>query len=112
MVIEPNCSILAASLPTYGPLLHGSRSLESIMKSMRSIFSLRSYQSNRSGGSRSHLPKNSAATDSQVELTGIKKWPGQGQQRVVVSHVDSPYATRQQLQKGISVENGVSVQIE
>ncbi|CAG9946710.1 unnamed protein product [Clonostachys rosea f. rosea IK726] len=42
MIIEPNCSIIAACLPCYGPLVSGGHSLGSIFNSIRSMFSLRS----------------------------------------------------------------------
>ncbi|KAF2641483.1 hypothetical protein P280DRAFT_507031 [Massarina eburnea CBS 473.64] len=43
--VEPNCSIIAACLPTYGTLFHSGRSLSSLFGSVRSIFSI----SGRSG---------------------------------------------------------------
>ncbi|KAI0889800.1 uncharacterized protein GGS22DRAFT_149182 [Annulohypoxylon maeteangense] len=42
LVIEPHCSIIAASLPCYGPLLAGVRGPESMLRSIRSVFSLAS----------------------------------------------------------------------
>ncbi|KAI1345529.1 hypothetical protein F5Y01DRAFT_323098 [Xylaria sp. FL0043] len=42
LVVEPNTSILAASLPTYGPLFSGGRTPESLFRSFRSFFSIRS----------------------------------------------------------------------
>ena len=53
MFIEPNCSIIAACLPTYGGLLAGGRTLKSVISSWRSVFSIRSQITsllgNRSG---------------------------------------------------------------
>ena len=40
--IEPSCSIVAACLPTYGPIFIGNKSLERWMNSLRSFMSLRS----------------------------------------------------------------------
>jgi hypothetical protein len=70
MVLEPNCSILAACLPTYGPLVSGGRAPESLVRSVRSVFSLRSARSNNSAGS---LPRsrNKSAGESQVELQDV-----------------------------------------
>ncbi|KAH4046601.1 hypothetical protein HBH64_162120 [Parastagonospora nodorum] len=49
-IIEPNCSIIAGSLPCYGPLARG-RAPESIIRSVRSVISLASGGSNRSNNS-------------------------------------------------------------
>ncbi|KAI1761978.1 hypothetical protein GGR53DRAFT_503358 [Hypoxylon sp. FL1150] len=49
MILEPNCSIIAACLPCYGPLVAGGRAPESIIRSVRSVFSLRSLRSRRTG---------------------------------------------------------------
>ncbi|KAI0847852.1 hypothetical protein F5Y00DRAFT_263025 [Daldinia vernicosa] len=61
MILEPNCSIIAACLPCYGPLVAGGRAPESIVRSVRSAFSLRSFRSRRSGSS---SDKNHTALDS------------------------------------------------
>ncbi|CBF83087.1 hypothetical protein AN3257.2 [Aspergillus nidulans FGSC A4] len=42
MILEPNCSIIAACLPCYGPLLARGRAPESLIRSVRSVFTLRS----------------------------------------------------------------------
>ena len=79
MMLEPNCSIIAACLPCYGPLLAGGRGPESLIRSLRSIISLRSRDSKGSGGSGSRTQTNiaiasraqssGAPSDSQIELT-------------------------------------------
>ncbi|ORY11851.1 hypothetical protein BCR34DRAFT_564780 [Clohesyomyces aquaticus] len=75
MLLEPNCSIMAACLPCYGPLFAHGRGMESMLRSVRSVFSLRSRSSNQgSATSRnwsSGLPKSSDVdgSESQVELT-------------------------------------------
>lgn len=78
MVLEPNCSILAACLPTYGPLIAGGRAPESIVRSVRSVFSLRSVRSNNA--SARSLPRGSrdktGGGDSQVELHDAEAWAG------------------------------------
>lgn len=56
MILEPNCSIIAACLPTYGPLFRGAWNLQSILRSVRSVFSLQSARG--SSGSRSRNPTN------------------------------------------------------
>lgn len=48
MVLEANCSIIAACFPCYGPLFRGGRSQLSLIASVRSMFSLRSRGSNAS----------------------------------------------------------------
>ncbi|KAK4234570.1 hypothetical protein C8A03DRAFT_37651 [Achaetomium macrosporum] len=74
MVLEPNCSILAACLPTYGPLVSGGRAPESLVRSVRSVFSLRSIRSNNGSGGGGSLSRsarhnnNKDAGESQVEL--------------------------------------------
>jgi len=45
MAIEPCASIIAACLPTLGPLFKGKRSLGSIIRSIRSALSVRSQSS-------------------------------------------------------------------
>lgn len=45
--IEPCCSVVAACLPTIGPLVKGGRSPESLVHSIRSLFSMRSSLSLR-----------------------------------------------------------------
>ena len=45
--IEPCCSAIAACLPTLGPLVSGGRSPESLIHSIRSLFSTRSFSSLR-----------------------------------------------------------------
>ncbi|RYP09458.1 hypothetical protein DL764_001283 [Monosporascus ibericus] len=116
MVLEPNCSILAACLPTYGPLVTGWRAPESLIRSVRSIFSLRSAGSGFSRpslrkylGSASNPPRSGSIAESEIELQGVKDWPGKGRQEVFISGRigdDVPVANQQ----GISVTNGVTVQ--
>ncbi|KAI8966715.1 hypothetical protein F5Y11DRAFT_361781 [Daldinia sp. FL1419] len=48
MILEPNCSIIAACLPCYGPLVAGGRAPESIVRSVQSVLSLQSLRSRRS----------------------------------------------------------------
>ena len=51
MIIEPNASIIAGCLPCYGPLFTGGRAPESVVRSARSVLSLRSIHSS---ANRSH----------------------------------------------------------
>lgn len=46
--IEPNCSVIAACLPTYGPFFTGGRSTDSLFKNLRSFLSLGSRSSSSS----------------------------------------------------------------
>lgn len=79
VIIEPNCSIIAACLPCYGPLLRGGRALESVLKSVRSMLSLKSLRSTTRVSSPSTSQANAAPlakTDSQLELNYYKHvWP-------------------------------------
>ena len=78
MMLEPNCSIIAACLPCYGPLLANGKGLSSILSSVRSVFSIRSHGTKGSSNSKSpHHTKadytdtarpGGVANESQVEL--------------------------------------------
>lgn len=73
MILEPNCSIIAACLPCYGPLVAGGRQPESLIRSFRSVFSLHSSKAS-SIRSETNIGRNGSTTaksytDSQVELT-------------------------------------------
>ncbi|KAF2649032.1 hypothetical protein K491DRAFT_708384 [Lophiostoma macrostomum CBS 122681] len=93
MLLEANCSVIAACLPCYGPLLRGFgvRAPESILRSVRSVFSLRSRNSsgNRSNhnqsGATSGLHKGGTATDSQIELNGSLSAQQQGNSKKTFS---------------------------
>ncbi|KAF2187590.1 hypothetical protein K469DRAFT_725112 [Zopfia rhizophila CBS 207.26] len=86
-IIEPNCSIIAASLPCYGTLLK-KHTPESLVRSVRSVLSLASGQgsngsgrSNRSKGSRPYGAASGSGTgiqkpakeitESEIELTDM-----------------------------------------
>lgn len=81
MVLEPNCSILAACLPCYGTLFAKGQTLGSIIKSARSMFSLRSQGSSSRGADsltrgRGTKPAEESGSESQVELTAPPDgWP-------------------------------------
>jgi hypothetical protein len=78
-VIEPNCSIIAACLPCYGPLLKGGRGAESLVASVRSAISLFSFGSQDSrnasrrnqpgSGSNKQVAADLAQNDSELQLT-------------------------------------------
>ncbi|KAI1209076.1 uncharacterized protein F4807DRAFT_468009 [Annulohypoxylon truncatum] len=61
LIIEPHCSIIAACLPCYGPLLAGMRGPESMLHSFRSIFSLQSMDATHSNN-RTRKPEENATT--------------------------------------------------
>lgn len=69
--IEPNCSIIAACLPTYGLLLKKRRSKFSKMRSPCSILSFGSWCS-ISGKGASDDPQNSASGSAKTEALGAK----------------------------------------
>ncbi|KAF7905076.1 uncharacterized protein EAF01_005597 [Botrytis porri] len=117
LVVEPNVSILAASLPTYGPLFTSGKGLESFFRSARSFFSL----SGRGSGGRSHRiyesstsndPNKNQFTESQVELHRIENWSKTGIQEAHVSHSSEVTSMPSNLQNGISVTRGVTVRTE
>ncbi|MCJ1405150.1 hypothetical protein MMC11_008376 [Xylographa trunciseda] len=78
LILEPNCSIIAACLPCYGPLLAKGRSPESLVRSVRSVFSLRSRTSsvNHSQTKFTEVaPRIGSSLDSQIELKqAAKDW--------------------------------------
>ena len=83
MIIETNCSIIAACLPCYGALLRGGQSLASIVRSFLAIHGRASSPSDSSFASLhsgKHYPIHGirdldADTGSQVELTGpTERW--------------------------------------
>lgn len=69
--IEPNCSIIAACLPTYGPFFIGNETTSSLFKDIRSFFS--TTKSSLRFGRRS---KN---TGDRSDDKGNKSWPGKDQ---------------------------------
>ncbi len=81
VAVEPNCSIIAACLPCYGPLLEKGRALDSLICSIRSVLSLGSRTSNSrsprgsNGTSKRSQPKlnSSNCGDSQVELQEVSR---------------------------------------
>jgi hypothetical protein len=97
MILEPNCSIIAACLPCYRPLLADGRTPESVVRNARAVFSLRSWSSKGSSINRGQSqPKDSDAIvsvsngggESQIELTQDPEewsdWHMRGQNTVKV----------------------------
>ncbi|KAI1373813.1 hypothetical protein F4677DRAFT_428336 [Hypoxylon crocopeplum] len=118
LILEPNCSIIAACLPCYGPLFVGGRAPESLVRSVRSILSLGSLGSKGSNGSRnasnSNPERGVPQTDSQIELR-IQQWPGKVQQDVHCiggKLSEDVEAAPHEQSNGISVTNGVTVERE
>lgn len=81
MILEPNCSIIAACLPCFGPLVAGGRAPESLIRSVRSVLSIRS-RSSRAGSDKSRSQNSNdnasresrskkAPSDSQIELASV-----------------------------------------
>ncbi|KAH9884986.1 hypothetical protein F4778DRAFT_517129 [Xylariomycetidae sp. FL2044] len=114
-IIEPNCSIIAACLPCYGPLFKGGRAAESLIRSVRSIVSLasgRSHGSSRS--SRLRRQQGRAAAESEIELRNLG-YPGNVQQDAhCIAGKDSQDVEGRSLEpedrirvtRGVSVEEG------
>ncbi|KAI1413997.1 hypothetical protein F5Y13DRAFT_197921 [Hypoxylon sp. FL1857] len=75
VIIEPNCSIIAACLPCYVHLLNRGSRLETLLQSARSIFSLQSLRT----GTRTSpgaTQANEPVSDSRVELGHEEQnWP-------------------------------------
>jgi hypothetical protein len=105
MLIEPNCSVIAACLPCYGPLVRGGRSQLSLIHSVRSLFSLRSRASRGSTSNRGSEDARSP-TESQIELK-----QSEGQSTVVVErYSDISESERGGMQAGrINVRSNVQV---
>ncbi|KAI0377087.1 hypothetical protein F5Y04DRAFT_285217 [Hypomontagnella monticulosa] len=71
VIIEPNCSIVAACLPCYGPIFFGGRgNVARMLQSARSLFSLRSTKSTSqmARGSRQEGQPSEPVPDSRFEL--------------------------------------------
>jgi hypothetical protein len=98
MLIEPNCSVIAACLPCYGPLVRGGRSQLSLIHSVRSLFSLRSRTSQGSTGNRGSEGSRSP-NGSQIELK-----QSEGQSTVVVER----YSNFSDSERGGRYANGTS----
>ncbi|KAH5254333.1 hypothetical protein HBI25_136520 [Parastagonospora nodorum] len=112
MLIEPNCSVIAACLPCYGPLLRNGRSQMSLVHSVRSLFSLRSQASSVNGeygryGSKGDGSLDArSATDSHIEL---KAHDGQST-AIVERYSQQSDAERGEVQSGgINVTSDVRV---
>ncbi|KUI71215.1 hypothetical protein VM1G_07108 [Cytospora mali] len=115
MIIEPNCSIIAACLPCYGTLLSalGGRAPESMLRSVRSIFSLRSRNTDNSNkgalGGNSPGATLGIKSDSQIELQTHQSWPSKSQQEVQCIGGSDGEIPALPPNRGISVTNGVTV---
>lgn len=88
--IEPNCSIVAACLPTYGPLFMENKNLAGWWASFRSFISLGSSQASSSYGLRARAgvkEKPGAASDSGLPLDskGSRHWQKLGKSDVTVN---------------------------
>lgn len=67
MILEPNCSVIAACLPCYRPLFASSREPTFLFQSFRSIFSFNLLSKVRSSDSKSSDLQNDGGK-SQIEL--------------------------------------------
>lgn len=114
MLIEPNCSIIAACLPCYGPLFAKGRSPESLVRSVRSVFSLRSKNSstNRSpSGSTNATARNETSFDSHVELKQVSKdWSESQNQGCNTNKIETKREEFESYENGgISVTKGFDI---
>lgn len=100
MILEPNCSIIAACLPCSGPLVAGGRAPESIIRSVRSVFSLRSLRSRRSGS-----PGNNSTELESGRVFNVLKSDSQ----VITSNDKNGLQTRTFDNGGINVTRDVDV---
>ncbi|MCJ1351571.1 MAG: hypothetical protein MMC33_001555 [Icmadophila ericetorum] len=123
MILEPNCSIIAACLPCYGPLFAGGRAPESLVRSVRSVFSIRSRGSKVSIGSQKRSQskvteidqsmQKESDSESQIELSkATQQWSNShshGQNSVTVDSL--AYRTDEELggSKGITTTRAVDV---
>lgn len=119
MILELNCSIIAACLPCYGPLFKGGRKPESLIRSVRSVFSLRSRNSSKYSQTRDTTVTlhSTPASESQIELnTASREWSrvqNHNDGRVLVSAAHPSQQADEEMGpyrgKGISVTKGVEV---
>ncbi|RAH53660.1 hypothetical protein BO85DRAFT_150013 [Aspergillus piperis CBS 112811] len=125
VLIEPNCSIIAACLPCYGALFVGATSLKSIIHSFRTVFTVGSQSStysksnirNRNGLGLAidSADKFQGTRNSQVELTGtVPRWPEASAGGHTTVHINSPVQQHEsrasQCQSpGITVETALNV---
>ncbi|KAB8263046.1 hypothetical protein BDV32DRAFT_146837 [Aspergillus pseudonomiae] len=117
MIIETNCSIIAACLPCYGALLRGGQSLASIVRSFFAIHGRArsqtdsSFTSLRSG---KHYPIHGirdlyADTGSQVELTGPRDRWSRTTTQVTIKVSGNPRQNDECLSPGIVVHTELDI---
>ena len=80
LVTEPCASVIAACLPTYRALFRSGGGLESVIRSVRSLTSIRSWNSREIRGSKDR--RNSTSSENPVIPLGSKDtvdgWPHDG----------------------------------
>ncbi|OTA98360.1 hypothetical protein M426DRAFT_69960 [Hypoxylon sp. CI-4A] len=122
LLVEPHCSIIAACLPCYGPLIDGGRAPESIVRSVRSILSIASRGSSSNGSKGRSAVRLPSVNDSQHKIATLQdndtKWLQQSQTQVHVDAGDPSQAhgassgddiELRDLESGINVTKGVQV---
>ncbi|KAJ8133035.1 hypothetical protein O1611_g588 [Lasiodiplodia mahajangana] len=118
LILEPNCSIIAACLPCYGPLIGAGRGPESLLRSVWPIFSLRSNPDPKNsltvprGEGRRSASDSQSGSQVELHMDELSKMV-QRDVRCVADNTDpeanpAPNFCR----SGIYVTNGVSVQRE
>ncbi|KAI1114205.1 hypothetical protein F5Y14DRAFT_415006 [Nemania sp. NC0429] len=110
MILEPNFSIVAACLPTLGPLFIGARGPESMIRSVRSFLSIGSRNSkNGPETERPYTEVGSARSD--IELHGRNDWPGSKHDVKVVTSTEQEH-TQYFGKSGINVTTGIEIDRE
>ncbi|KAL4758145.1 uncharacterized protein BDW70DRAFT_152698 [Aspergillus foveolatus] len=121
MILELNCSIIAACLPCYGPLLAQGRTPESLIRSVRSVFALRSRGSskwssmasrtnNSTGPNKSSTPRESGSAVDLVDYAAL--WSkGRDESHKTADCGSSPHIEEatEPLSQGIQVTTKVDV---
>lgn len=123
-IIEPNASIIAACLPTYGTYIKGSRPLESVIRSVRSVISLKSLRNN-TRGSKDSGARNQDKSSQGLQLSNdslemesqFSKKPGQNHMDTLIasgsqgklSHDTEAGLLPEGNEHGIKITSGVTV---
>ncbi|CAG8981723.1 hypothetical protein HYALB_00013339 [Hymenoscyphus albidus] len=76
--IEPACSVIAACLPTFGPLSQKGRSPESLVASIGSVLSLRSFSSSLATEKRGKVSQEKISREDEESRAGWAKHNGAG----------------------------------
>lgn len=117
VILEPQCSIIAGCLPCYGPLFAGGRAPESLIRSVRSVFSLASRGSTDNStthrsGKADVTVEGRSSSESHIELRNTTSdWlpPQQGIQTSVNANSKDHFREAPIESYGINVTKAVDV---